>query len=325
MKTIKIKFVDFWPSLDHKNNNFTRALESKFHVEVLDVASKETPDILFYSALGNEHYKYEGCIKVYYTGENDVPDFNECDYALSFHHIDFSGRHLRYPLYMTYEIDQALNPPHISDHDAINREFCSLLMSNSTNCSPKRLEIIDAVEAYKAISYGGPYRNNTGGCVPIDGKIDFISHYKFNLALENSAIPGYITEKIVEPFAAPTVPIYWGAPDIGKDFNPDAFINVSDYDSLSSFIADLKNIDNDSNRYLSLLRAPRIASDTGIDFDTQLADFLCNIASSLTPRTEHYARGGNIARDNRLLQRAFNHPFILKILYRLDNVFLKEY
>ena len=43
---------------------------------------------------------YPNAVKIYFTGENDVPDFNLADYALGFHYIDFGDRYLRFPLYL---------------------------------------------------------------------------------------------------------------------------------------------------------------------------------------------------------------------------------
>lgn len=317
MKEISVKFVDFWPSLDCGDNKFTRALAAKYDVRVIPDESAEKPDILFYSLFGTRHFGYRDCVKVYFTGENDVPDFNECDYALSFHRMDFGGRHLRYPLYMLYEIEDALKTPSLTDSRALGRGFCTALLRNVSNCSPRRLEIIEAVDSYREVTFGGPYRNNIGGPVPVDGKIPFIADYKFNLALENSAIPGYVTEKIVEPFAAGTVPIYWGAPDVARDFNPESYINVSDYDTLDSFIADLREIDNTPSRYLSILRAPRIAARSGAeDFDSQLSDFLCGIAGELRIQRPASAMSADFYRRNHVLRRVFDKPRIINALYR---------
>lgn len=320
MEDISVKFVDFWRSLNHVDNKFTRALSSRFNVRVLAPDSSEKPDLLFYSVFGVEHYKYEDCVKIYFTGENDVPDFNECDYAMSFHHIDFDGRHLRYPLYMMYEISEAVSPAGLTDSEAFARGFCSLLMRNSAECAPMRLRIIDAVENYRPITYGGPFRNNIGSPVPIDCKIEFIAGYKFNLALENSSLPGYVTEKIVEPFAAPTVPIYWGAPDVNRDFNPRAFINVSDYATLDSFIRDLDTIDKNPERYLEILRAPRLNGDNGLDFDERLAEFLCKIAEQRSIRRTGFAQARANYRRNRILRTLAKNPKVLNLLGRLVNL-----
>lgn len=298
---MKIKFVDFWPVFDINNNKFVEALKVNFDdIEVLQGDSDENPDLLFYSRCGNgtEHYKYNDCIKIYFTGENDVPNFNEADYALSFHTLDFGERHLRYPLYMLYEYDWLAKPLEPGNDDAaFGRPFCSLLMRNFSNCDPKRLEIIDLMESYRTITYGGSWRNNIGGNV--DEKIPFINKFKFNLALENSVVDGYVTEKLLEPLVASTVPIYWGTEYAKKDFNPDAFINVDDFSTLDSFLEYVKKVDCDKNLYLKYLKAPKLRSDFATDFDSNLADFLKNIVLNGRKKTVPYGEQGNYYKLNR--------------------------
>ncbi len=299
-KSVSVKFIDFWEGFDETDNKFLSALRSRYVVEVIPAASSEEPEILFYSRNGQLHLEYDSPIKVYYTGENDVPDFNECDYAISFHRIEFGKRHLRYPLYMLYEYDKVKQTHNLScGRDMAERPFCTFLMRNHWNCDPQRIKIVDAVEAYRAIAYGGSWRNNVGGM--IDNKIQFIAGYKFNLALENSRLQGYVTEKILEPLAASTVPLYWGAPDVCKDFNSDAFINIADYNSLDNFVADVKRIDNDAEAYLKILSAPKLLSDRTIDYDGRLADFLSAIVEERRRYTTRYGEAGNYHRRRILL------------------------
>lgn len=76
-----------------------------------------------------------------------------------------------------------------------------------------------------------------------DNKIEVISKYKFAIAFENIAYPGYITEKITDCFAAGVIPIYLGAPDI-EDFIPkNCFIDVRDFENFDELDNYLKNID----------------------------------------------------------------------------------
>jgi len=50
----------------------------------------------------------------------------------------------------------------------------------------------------------------------------------FSVAIENSSYGSYFTEKVQDCFATATIPIYYGAPDIGKFFNPDGIITLTD-------------------------------------------------------------------------------------------------
>ena len=52
------------------------------------------------------------------------------------------------------------------------------------------------------------------------------NQYKFIAAFENSHTNGYITEKIFNVFFAGCIPIYDGAPNIGKFINPQSFISL---------------------------------------------------------------------------------------------------
>lgn len=288
--SLTVKFIDFWPAFDIYNNKFIDALRAKFQVISLKPDNPAKPDLLFYSRCGlGNHYKYNDCVKIFYTGENDYPNFNECDYSISFHDIDVNGRNLRYPLYALETSTEAI-PKIKPNKDMASREFCSLVMSNSDMCDPRRIQIIEAVNNYREIASGGKFRNNIGHRV--DNKLEFLSKYKFNLALENSYVDGYVTEKIADAFISATVPIYWGGKSVLSDFNPAAFINAADYSTLDSLVSEIKKIDSDPELYLSYLTAPSQLADTIIDFDDRLSTFLTRIASNPKIHRTNYGEMG---------------------------------
>ena len=70
---------------------------------------------------------------------------------------------------------------------------------------------------------GGGYMNNIGG--PVTDKL-MRSSVGINslLRMRTAAGRGYCTEKIMDAFAAATVPILLGAPDVKQEFNPAAFL-----------------------------------------------------------------------------------------------------
>ena len=74
-------------------------------------------------------------------------------------------------------------------------------------------------------------------------KLAFQRQYRFSIAYENSRDPGYVTEKIVDAFAAGTVPIYWGDPLIKQEFNPDSFVCADDYPDNAALIDAIEAID----------------------------------------------------------------------------------
>jgi hypothetical protein len=57
-------------------------------------------------------------------------------------------------------------------------------------------------------------------------KADGLLPYQYSLAIENSSIPDYWTEKIADCFLCWTVPIYYGSTNLEKYFPPESFIRI---------------------------------------------------------------------------------------------------
>ena len=105
--------------------------------------------------------------------------------------------------------------------DLCSRGFCSFLYSNEK--ARERIDFFHRLSEVGRVDSGGKVLNNIG--YRVEDKLKFYGKYKFSIAFENSQFPGYTTEKILHAFMANTVPIYWGNPLVGNDFNPDSFIN----------------------------------------------------------------------------------------------------
>lgn len=78
-----------------------------------------------------------------------------------------------------------------------------------------------------------------GSC---DDKHDLLRHYKFTIAYENTAYPGYVTEKIIDAMVAASVPLYMGAPDIYEQVPAEAFIDVRSFDSPQAITARMAQV-----------------------------------------------------------------------------------
>ena len=59
----------------------------------------------------------------------------------------------------------------------------------------------------------------------------------FHIAIENTSIENYFTEKVIDCFQTRTVPIYYGCKNIGEFFNPDGIL-------MANNLNDLINISN---------------------------------------------------------------------------------
>lgn len=62
------------------------------------------------------------------------------------------------------------------------------------------------------------------GFTPVERKEEALNDYMFSVVIENEESPGYFTEKILDCFLTGTIPIYMGAPNIGKYFNTDGIL-----------------------------------------------------------------------------------------------------
>jgi len=59
-------------------------------------------------------------------------------------------------------------------------------------------------------------------------KEEGLCDYMFSVVIENGFYESYFTEKILDCFATGTIPVYMGSPDIGKYFNKDGIIDLSE-------------------------------------------------------------------------------------------------
>ncbi len=247
-------------------------------------------DYVFHSCFGYDVLKYSG-VRIFATGENISPDFNISDYALAYDPMQFGDRYLRLPLFKLFpEAYAALCAPRACADDIIKSKsgFCAYVMSNTKNSAPERIEIFDALSAYKPIASGGKWRNNVGG--PVVNKIAFQSTYKFVLAIENSSTPGYLTEKFAQAAESNAVPIYWGDPSIGQQLNPKAFINCHDFESMDALIERVRQLDQDDEAYAEMLRQPWFMDGAEPEEwkDETYVDFLCHILDQ--PHAKAYRR-----------------------------------
>ncbi len=295
MKTIRVGYTGFWQGFDYKTYAIHQLLSKHYRVEVCD-----NPDILFYSIF-NPVFSKEDAVRVGYIGENICPDFNIADYAISFEDITYADRHIRVPNWiMNPKYDDAVEQmQHKHESSAIEKTgFCSFVVSNG-DADAIRTRFFELLSGYKQIDSGGRYMNNIGCPQGVPDKLAFQKQYKFAMAFENSSHSGYTTEKLVEAFAAQTVPIYWGDPDIGKVFNEKAFINVLKYESLEAAMEQIIKIDEDDALYQQMLQEPALNNISYVEqVKNELEVFLQHIVEQ--PDKSAFRRSFGIVADKHL-------------------------
>ncbi len=211
-------------------------------------------------------------VRIFYTGENVRPDFSTCDWAFSFDYDEElkNPRHLRLPNYKRLGAGRNLikdtSPGRADLILAGKSRFCNFIFHNDVAF---RNEFFDRLAEYQPVDAPGHCRNNMAPIGPFASptesryaagypahKLAFMAPYKFTIAFENAAYPGYTTEKLYHAMLAGTLPIYWGNPLVHRDFNTGSFLNAHDYPSIDALVARIIEIDRDDALYLQYMREP---------------------------------------------------------------------
>jgi hypothetical protein len=262
---IRIWFADFFPRCEA----FFKWHLSQAYELVLD---NENPDYLFFSDFGDENFKYTKAKRIYYTGENLRPDFSRCDYALTFDYLNLPN-HYRLPLYVIENFSRwqeydctkswaALTDPKPPSSEILKSKtkFCNFIVSNPI-CEIRN-HFFELLNQYKRVDSAGSHLNNMGFTLPKEphlffkSKLEFQRPYKFSIAFENSAYPGYLTEKILDPMLALSLPIYWGDPLAHQDFNPRSFVNAAAFRTVEEMVQWVIKIDQHDELYMKYAEQP---------------------------------------------------------------------
>lgn len=304
MKKVRIAIIDF----AHDEGCLAERLLGFVSDRYEFVLTEDDPDFILHSCFGRDVLKFDG-VRIFFSAENCSPDFNISDYALGMERLTFGDRFYRLPLYRLYpHTYPALFKLRQAD-SGVRSEFCTCVVSNSER-EKVFTELFQKLSAYRRVASGGGLFNNVGGRVP--DKVEFMRSGRFGMAVENTMAPGYITEKITDVFAAGAIPIYWGAPDVALDFNPKAFVNIADFQTLEEAVEEIRAIDQDETRYRAMLAEPAFIGDIEPESlrAERIADFLCSIFDQ--PRDQAYRRN-RMARGRKYekaLKTAFFKPHV---------------
>jgi len=118
-------------------------------------------------------------------------------------------------------------PKEMKEKPIQKTKFMSMVVSNKpgTPLQRARLKLAKTVsERYPGLVdiYGRGIRE-------IKDKADALDPYLFSIAIENSYIPNYITEKLTDCFVTLTVPLYSGCPNV-ENYYPGGSIEIDPWD-----------------------------------------------------------------------------------------------
>lgn len=131
-----------------------------------------------------------------------------------------------------------VQPPHTQDHPKTGR--IALIASKKADTAGHRLRHRIAEWSRQAAPdlalFGRAY-------APLPEKAAGHSPFFFSVVIENGRSPGYFTEKLIDSLVCMSLPVYWGAPDIGHFFDPRGMVVCATGDDIKAAIAGLTPAD----------------------------------------------------------------------------------
>ena len=127
-------------------------------------------------------------------------------------------------------------------------KLVSMIYSEKTWLFGHRLRHIIAKSLLPAMNYGKIDLFGRGTTRPLELKSQGTNDYMFQIAVESAKRQSYFSEKIYDCFVTGTVPIYWGAPNIGDFFDERGIIVFHTPDELKEILLSL-----DEEKYNSML------------------------------------------------------------------------
>jgi hypothetical protein len=154
-------------------------------------------------------------------------------------------------------------------NNIINKKkfFCSYL--NYENIVLNE-ELYDSLLKYKLIdNLDEIYTNEKYN----DLLVEKYSEYKFVLSIENILSNGFISERIINPILANSIPIYYGDKDVFNIINKKRVIYINDYNNYDDLLEYIKKVDNDPVLYKSIISENIFIGDIRYDnFEEYLSD-----------------------------------------------------
>ncbi|MQL79396.1 hypothetical protein Taro_011824 [Colocasia esculenta] len=133
----------------------------------------------------------------------------------------------------------------LPDRDQLAKSFLSLVPHHSFGKCLNNVDGLDmALDFYPECSNGEnspPHWYDHLHCA--------MSHYKFVLAIENTVVESYVTEKLFYALDAGSVPIYFGAPNVWDFVPPNSIIDGSKFSSMEELAAYVKALAADPVAY----------------------------------------------------------------------------
>lgn len=218
-------------------------------------------DVLITNVCERQDYFNEKSLNVIISGEKKTSK-NTYDISLSTIY-DFNSSIKYYFPYGYMSLNEHIKSIDNKDYTNTKEKFCAYMYSVDNQ---NRINYFNLLSTYKRVDALGKscknvdildtrfVNNNTENFNDI--AVDLYTKYKFVLALENDFKAGYMTEKLINPLIANSLPIYWGHPDAFNFINKKRVIYIQDFESDSKLLEYISFLDNNDEKYQEIINEP---------------------------------------------------------------------
>ena len=236
--------------------------------------------------------KKKSSIKIFYSAENQSSNPHiECDYYISPHLGIENQNHLRFPIWKDYvdwsteqifrknnELNairfgsfyriEDLMKPMGSEFLKKEKKVCFF----TSHLTQPRKSMYEQFSTFLNVDGFGPYfdKKIKNHNLSKFKKNEVMKNYAFSLCPHNALYPGYYDEKIPDAFLSNCLPISWADQNIKYDFNPNSFVNLSDY--MENNYADICELLKDSTFLKKFTKEPLIKNKPNLEKEIDFAE-----------------------------------------------------
>ena len=277
--SVSIFVMNFWPDFQLRSSFVDYLLRQAFGSFVV-APNEASADIIVSSTNIKERQPLYPERNICFILENTRPNYEFMAYSISSDFDNYDGRNCRVPVWywqlqwpgfavntslpapnnhgfeLPVDIDSLLRPrpPRtLKDSDL----FCCFVAGNP---EPHRMLAVKSLRAIGQLDIFG----NIGKPLR-ESKYNILPRYRFNFCFENSAFPGYYTEKILHAWVGGCVPLYYSDGWYKADFNPKAIINRVDFRTLDEFARYVSQANSSPSAYNQLYEQPLLTKRPSLD------------------------------------------------------------
>lgn len=268
MKSPLRMFINgFWRGFIERTNGvhfgfFEHVLSGALERDVIVTSSIDDADVLLESHFSPSVFVSRRWVySIFFSGEAAIP---LPDHVGQYSLVLGNHSHVSCPLYLLYDYCKPREYPAVISV-VPPKKVCAVISSDGGPGQFRNRFIDELMRRGVHVDMGGKHRNNIGYTVPgsYDEQpiLDFQRQYRVVLALENTLGDHYITEKVVNPLRAGTIPAYYGSKHVTNYINSSRFVHI-DPDNIDTAVLEIQRLCDDDEYWLHMVNQPCFVKST---------------------------------------------------------------